>query len=474
MKVCPQCGETYRPFVDFCFADGEVLTMEAVRRDEPEADAFDAPPPPKMLQGTQGGGYTRSATPVPRARRPGRSILSQPDGGGVYTPPAEPTAPPPVQDQIVDDWADAEDDLAAFEEIGSAAPPPPAPQPILDEPRAPTPKVPQARQTPPAAPPAPADDLQGDGFVDEEPPDEQEEANALPVSVLMVVSFAAIAFIVTLGAAAVYFLLYTPPQDATDVALPPPAVEPLPTMPATPPSPLQVGPRPRPEPVPEPEVEPSPPPTEVPTPTPVKPQVPAPVVPAPVVPAEPTPVPSPAPEVAPEPAPTDDGVVEVEPPPTAEITFTTDPAGATVLLDGRQVGTTPTSLDGVEFGRHAIRYELAGHEPSEMTVRVTTSRFRPQTVSLTPVAAPEPVVKEKRRVMVFFIPQDTDEAPLGAVANGTQFSPPTDVELEVGKVDVRVDFPTQPSRRFRCNVPSMAENPSPAFQIRINQDCTKL
>ncbi|MBT3223517.1 MAG: hypothetical protein HN348_30970, partial [Proteobacteria bacterium] len=70
MKVCRQCGETYTDRIDFCFQDGEVLQVQTL---EPELSdlALDAPMPRAMraLQGGQANSYTRSATPVPRARR---------------------------------------------------------------------------------------------------------------------------------------------------------------------------------------------------------------------------------------------------------------------------------------------------------------------------------------------------------------------------------------------------------------------
>ena len=48
------------------------------------------------------------------------------------------------------------------------------------------------------------------------------------------------------------------------------------------------------------------------------------------------------------------------------------PTGATVILDGKRVGTTPMSLPSVTIGNHAVRLELAGFRPWTASVRVVS------------------------------------------------------------------------------------------------------
>ena len=47
-------------------------------------------------------------------------------------------------------------------------------------------------------------------------------------------------------------------------------------------------------------------------------------------------------------------------PQTASLTIESRPSGATVIIDGKRVGTTPLALPGVAVGTHAVRMEMAG------------------------------------------------------------------------------------------------------------------
>lgn len=51
MKVCHLCGDNYKDCVDFCFNDGEVLTL--VQEVVPGEGNLDAPPAPRRIQGAQ-------------------------------------------------------------------------------------------------------------------------------------------------------------------------------------------------------------------------------------------------------------------------------------------------------------------------------------------------------------------------------------------------------------------------------------
>jgi hypothetical protein len=58
------------------------------------------------------------------------------------------------------------------------------------------------------------------------------------------------------------------------------------------------------------------------------------------------------------------------------------PPGAEVRLDGRVVGTTPTSIDQVDTGQHTVRIELAGYRLWSASVRVVTGERNRVTASL--------------------------------------------------------------------------------------------
>jgi hypothetical protein len=49
------------------------------------------------------------------------------------------------------------------------------------------------------------------------------------------------------------------------------------------------------------------------------------------------------------------------------------PAGATVFLDGRDIGKTPLKLPSVPVGAHAVRMELDGYRKWSASVQVLAS-----------------------------------------------------------------------------------------------------
>ena len=48
-------------------------------------------------------------------------------------------------------------------------------------------------------------------------------------------------------------------------------------------------------------------------------------------------------------------------PPSTRVSLSSQPAGATVIVDGRDRGTTPITLFDLEPGRHHVKYRLAGY-----------------------------------------------------------------------------------------------------------------
>jgi hypothetical protein len=52
------------------------------------------------------------------------------------------------------------------------------------------------------------------------------------------------------------------------------------------------------------------------------------------------------------------------------VSIATEPSGATVWLDGKNLGTTPASLPGIEPGEHYLAVSLDGHAPRHEKIRV--------------------------------------------------------------------------------------------------------
>jgi hypothetical protein len=64
------------------------------------------------------------------------------------------------------------------------------------------------------------------------------------------------------------------------------------------------------------------------------------------------------------------------------LTVISRPPGATVFLDGRQVGSTPLQLPSLDAGSHAVRLELDGYRHWSSSVRVVAAEQNRVTASL--------------------------------------------------------------------------------------------
>ena len=69
---------------------------------------------------------------------------------------------------------------------------------------------------------------------------------------------------------------------------------------------------------------------------------------------------------------------------TGELRVTSDPAGAQVLLDGRRIGTTPLSIEGVRPGQHAVTVERTGYESVARPVTIRPGGVFETVVDLRP------------------------------------------------------------------------------------------
>lgn len=81
--------------------------------------------------------------------------------------------------------------------------------------------------------------------------------------------------------------------------------------------------------------------------------------------------PAPAPATAPRPAP-----AQPSAPAVTTLNLNSDPAGATIFIDGNPMGKTPTSLKGVDPGEHVLRLSKDGYVDAETTITLSTGETR--------------------------------------------------------------------------------------------------
>lgn len=75
-----------------------------------------------------------------------------------------------------------------------------------------------------------------------------------------------------------------------------------------------------------------------------------------------------------------------------DLRVTSSPSGATVVLDGREIGTTPLAVEGLAVGRHNLRLSKDGFAPASQRVTVRPSAQSEAAVELRPAepVAPRP------------------------------------------------------------------------------------
>ena len=78
---------------------------------------------------------------------------------------------------------------------------------------------------------------------------------------------------------------------------------------------------------------------------------------------------------------------------SSRLALTTQPAGATIFVDGHPSGKTPGEVDGLGPGRYFVRLELEGYRPAELVVELSAGqRFQPALIELISNSAPHPPV----------------------------------------------------------------------------------
>ncbi|MEM1118177.1 MAG: PEGA domain-containing protein [Bacteroidota bacterium] len=166
------------------------------------------------------------------------------------------------------------------------------------------------------------------------------------------------------------------------------------------------------------------------------------------------PPPAPPPrEPAPRPEPT---IRQIQ---VGDLRITSSPTGATVVLGGRVIGTTPLAIDGIEAGRHAIRLSMDGYEPEARNVTVRAGALSEANVSLRSAAPARPAAPEIAQVGTV----EVLVRPWGTVfINEEVHQRETDVvyrtQLPVGTHNIRVTHPTlgTSSRTIRVGAGSTA------------------
>jgi formylglycine-generating enzyme required for sulfatase activity len=119
----------------------------------------------------------------------------------------------------------------------------------------------------------------------------------------------------------------------------------------------------------------------------------------------------------------------------------TDPPGATVALDGKEVGKTPLMYAGVRPGRHALRLSLAGHHPVKKEVSYEGKRLSVREVLRKGTFGSLHLVSTGDRLIL-----EVDNVPRG-------MTPLEEKEIEVGEHTVRVsDERGRVSYAFRITV----------------------
>jgi hypothetical protein len=83
---------------------------------------------------------------------------------------------------------------------------------------------------------------------------------------------------------------------------------------------------------------------------------------------------------------------------TGRLTISTTPAGARVLVDGRDAGKTPVTVRNLPRGTHTVRVTREGYTPLERRVSVTAARPNPSLALRLERAAPPPAPTAAQRM----------------------------------------------------------------------------
>jgi serine/threonine-protein kinase len=107
----------------------------------------------------------------------------------------------------------------------------------------------------------------------------------------------------------------------------------------------------------------------------------------------------------------------------------TDPAGALVSINNREVGRSPISMGDLDAGQHRLQVQLAGYAPIDFSFPVTAGvPFQGFRLNLSPLSAPMRVLSDPPGALI-----TVDGVKFGA-------TPLTNVPLSPGRHEVRVEL----------------------------------
>lgn len=75
---------------------------------------------------------------------------------------------------------------------------------------------------------------------------------------------------------------------------------------------------------------------------------------------------------------------------TGSLSITTTPAGATVFIDGVQMGISPLTIPDLAQGGHTLKVTMNGYVDTMAPVAIIAGETKPYTVTLVPVDTPLP------------------------------------------------------------------------------------
>ena len=120
---------------------------------------------------------------------------------------------------------------------------------------------------------------------------------------------------------------------------------------------------------------------------------------------------------------------------SGRLTVTTQPAGASIYLDGQASGKSPKEIQGLGPGRYYVRIELEGYRPAESVVELSSAQnFRalevemisvnaPRSVEPAPAPAPAVPIAVSRPAPPVTTPPPATPAPIAVVAPPPRATP---------------------------------------------------
>ncbi len=146
----------------------------------------------------------------------------------------------------------------------------------------------------------------------------------------------------------------------------------------------------------------------------------------------------------------DDEAVGPAPVLTGTLTVRSEPPGATLFVDDREVGTTPARVPDLATGSHRVRLVLAGHREHEGALEIRANETNAVSQTLAPLEAEGPVAHGRMTL--------TSRPPAEVFLRGQSLgrTPLSDIELPAGVVPLELE--TADGRRHRRAVMVRADD----------------